>query len=254
MNPSACPACAAVSSSTAAEVALALGPSPAGSPRGTPGDLPLARGRVLLVGTGAFGVSTLPSWALLLRSWYGWTVRACLTSAATRLVAPAALAAATGHAVSGPDWDTEPGVPHQVLADWPDLVLVAPATLSFVAKCALGMPDSLALATVMATSAPVLVVPSVAERSLGRPSTQRHLEALREEGYHVVGPRPGISVHTGSSAPGAMADIATTLRAAWHVLHHAVAAPAAPPDTPGQRIEQSGEEARVRPAPAVLLG
>lgn len=182
-------------------------------PGGAPADLVLPRGRALLVGTGAFGVSTLPSWALLLRASYGWSVRACLTYSATALVSRQALAAATQAPVSGPEWATEQGVtPHQELAEWPDVVIVVPATVNFVAKCALGIPDNLALNVVMSTTAPVVLVPSIPEHVLPRPSLRRHLAALEEEGYHVVPTQRGISVHSGKTREGGMADIGTTLR------------------------------------------
>ncbi len=92
-----------------------------------PRDLPLARGRLLLIGTGAFGVTQLPQWIVALRRWYGVDVRTSVTHSAVRLVAPGALAVASGHAVAGPDWDTSTGrVPHRDLASWPDLVIVDP--------------------------------------------------------------------------------------------------------------------------------
>jgi hypothetical protein len=59
-------------------------------PAGVPPELPLARGNLLLVGTGAIAVTMLPAWAMALRSWYGRALRVCLTHSASRLVNPAA--------------------------------------------------------------------------------------------------------------------------------------------------------------------
>ncbi|MGH3858429.1 flavoprotein [Actinokineospora sp.] len=184
-------------------------------PANVPPDLPLARGQVLLVGTGSFSVNLLPSWALLLRRWYGASVRACLTWSATALVAPDALAAATRSPVWGPGFDTAVGtVPHQELAAWADLVLVAPATAAFVGKCANGISDSFALSVVTGSTAPVVIAPAVSEGAMAKASVKRNLALLAEDGYTVVGPVNGTSVHTDQVGPGAMADFGAILRAA----------------------------------------
>lgn len=188
-------------------------------PPRAPQHLPLQRGQVVLIGTGAFSVTELPGWAALLRSWYGWSLRPCLTYSAERLVSREALAAGAGAAVWGPDWPTADGVlPHQELAGWADLVLVMPATTCFVAKCAAGMPDSLALSSVMSAAAPVILVPSFPESALRRPSVERNIKLAEEEGYYVVPTQHGVSVHTGRTGPGAMADLVTVLRFVESVL------------------------------------
>nr|BBK07992.1 protein LanD [Streptomyces sp. TP-A0584] len=208
------------------------GRSAGAAERGRP-EISLPRGRVLLVGSGAFGVTGLPSWALLMRTWYGWSLRACLTHSAAALVSRDALAAATQAPVEGPEWGTSAGVvPHLELAEWPDLVIVAPATTAFVAKCALGMPDSLALSAVLATRAPVVIASSIPEGSLQRPSVRRNLAALEEDGFHVVPPQAGLSAHKGAEIAAGMPHLVTTLRFAQRVL---------------ERLPGAGEEA---PSPA----
>lgn len=194
-------------------------PGGKGVPQGRP-HIALPRGRVLLVGAGAFGVTAMPSWAVLMRMWYGWSIRACLTYMGDQLVSRQALAAATQAPVEGPNWDTERGVtPHQELAEWPDLVIVAPATTNFVAKCAMGMPDSLALSTVLSTSAPVVLAPSLPAGALDRPVVQRNLRTLTEDGYHVAPMQPGTSVHKARVGVAAgMPDINAMLRFTARVL------------------------------------
>ncbi|MCP3821636.1 phosphopantothenoylcysteine decarboxylase [Streptomyces sp. A3M-1-3] len=210
-------------------------PAGGGSAQGRP-EIALPRGRVLLVGTGAFGVTGLPSWALLMRMWYGWSLRACLTSSADRLVSREAVAAATRSPVAGPEWNTADGVvPHLELAEWPDLVVVAPATTAFIAKCAVGMPDSLALSTVLATRAPVVMAPSIPEHTLSRRSVQRNLELVREDGFHVAPMQPAVSAHKGMEIASGMPNITTVLRFAAGIVRSAgdvstVAATEAPAD------------------------
>ena len=175
-------------------------------------EIPLARGQLLVVGTGAIAVSALPSWLMVLRGTYpGWTVRVCLTEAAATLVAPDALAAVTGSPVLGPAWPTaRGGVPHVEAAEWADLVLVLPASADFVAKCTLGIADGLGLAIVQNTAAPVVLVPALSAVAAGKPAVLRALARAADDGLHVVPPAPVASVHGG--APAAMADLVTVLR------------------------------------------
>ncbi|MFI7344215.1 flavoprotein [Streptomyces sp. NPDC050085] len=187
-------------------------------PAAPPG-LPLPRKQLLLVGTGAFDVIHLPYWALTLRVKFGWDVRVCLTASADALVSRRAIAAASRNPVSGPDWDTERGlVPHQELAQWADLVVVLPATTSFIGKCAAGIPDSLALTVVLNSPAPVVIGPSIPEVALSRPAVRRNLRTLEEDGFHVVPRRSGISVHAGAAADGWSCSLGAALTTAAKAL------------------------------------
>lgn len=207
--------------------------------------IPLPRGNLLLVGTGALPVALIPGWVLYLRELMGWNVRACLTHSATRLVAPDALAALTGRPVLGPDWAPATGtVDHREAAEWADLVLVVPATGAFLAKCAQGITDSLALATVGFTKAPVFLVPSLGGPRMGAGAVRRNLSLLIEDGYHVVPPERGVSAHTGSGEDGAMPSVFSVLRAVADsgVLHDPDQAPA-----PASGEEAPTTRARTRP-------
>jgi phosphopantothenoylcysteine decarboxylase/phosphopantothenate--cysteine ligase len=171
-----------------------------------PRDLPLARGRLLLIGTGAFGVTQLPQWIVALRRWYGVDVRTCVTHSAVRLVAPGALAVASGHAVAGPDWDTSTGrVPHRDLASWPDLVMDTPA--------------------------PVVVAPSLPEGTSRFPPVVRNLRSLAADGIVVVPTVAGVSLDDGGPTTGAMAGLVDILRHARQAVH----APGSPEDASRER-------------------
>lgn len=218
----------------------------------TGGALPrigLRRGRVLLVATGAIGVVHLPEWVLFLRVRYGWSVRVCLTHSAERLVSRESLAALSQAPVEGPDWRTADGlVPHLELADWPDLVIVAPATTNFIAKCAAGITDSLALAAVTCAEAPVLIAPSIPEAALSRPAVRRNLRILTEDGYHVVPMGRGYSAHRGAPAT-TMPGLPSLLRAAARILPDKGAEQAAP-ESSGKGTEPVPPQAAGEPRTA----
>lgn len=186
------------------------------SPEMPPVSLP--RGQLLMIGSGGIEVSALPGWVTTLRHCYGWSIRVCLTRAADALVSRQALAACAQAPVWGPDWPTELGVvPHQELAEWADLILVAPASTNFVAKCALGLPDSLALSTVINATVPVLIAPAIPAGALRRPSVQRHLATLTDEGYHLVPARSGISLQGARTGPPRTYDMSDVLELAAKV-------------------------------------
>ncbi|MFD5751097.1 flavoprotein [Streptomyces sp. NPDC127033] len=187
-------------------------PAPAGSPPGPP-PAPPGLERVLLIGTGAIGVSHLPSFATLLRHHYGLDVAVCLTAAARDFVSPRALAAITGRPVIPPGWPDESGPVHIDWADWAEAVVVWPATLNFLSRCAFGIADSLPVSTVLATTAPVLFAPSVAAGAVGGGPFSRALRILRQDGHVVVGPVTGLAVSTGEPSPGACAPPEAVVRA-----------------------------------------
>ncbi|MET9469475.1 flavoprotein [Streptomyces sp. NPDC006544] len=217
-GPTSDPATEPASRSTAGAAPRAA-PGPAPDARAGRAPLDLPRGQLLMVGTGAFDVVKMPSWVMWLRVTCGWSVRVCLTASADLLVSRRAVAAAAQAPVSGPEWDTEQGrVPHQELAEWADLVLVLPATVNFIGKCAAGIADDLALTTVMNTAAPVVIGPSVPATALRRPAVRRNLRTLREDGFFVVPPVAGTSVHEGRTTDGWGSELGPALECAAKAL------------------------------------
>ncbi|MFE5535610.1 flavoprotein [Streptomyces sp. NPDC056492] len=161
--------------------------------------------RILLIGTGAIGVSQLPSFIGLLRFSYGFDVTVCLTAAGRDFVSPRALATLTGRPVVPPVWPAESGPEHVEWAEWAQGVIVWPATLDFLSRCAFGLADSLPAAIVLATTAPVVFAPSVAAGAAQGGPLRRALRILRQDGHGVVGPVIGHAVSTGELSPGACA-------------------------------------------------
>ena len=86
-----------------------------------------------------------------------------MTEAATEFVRPLTFEALSQKPVYTrmfPD-SGDPEIQHVHLAGWPDLILVAPATANLIGKCALGLGDDLASATLLAAQAPVLWAPAM---------------------------------------------------------------------------------------------
>jgi phosphopantothenoylcysteine decarboxylase / phosphopantothenate---cysteine ligase len=122
----------------------------------------------------------------------------------------------------------EATIGHIQLADQADLVVIAPATASSLARLAAGQADDAVTAIVLATRAPVLLAPSMNVNMWSHPLTQANVARLVEIArYRVVGPGDGF-LACRWTGPGRLAEPADIAEAAAHVL--------APQDLVGKRI------------------
>jgi phosphopantothenoylcysteine decarboxylase/phosphopantothenate--cysteine ligase len=95
---------------------------------------------------------------------------------------------------------------HIALADWAQIVVVAPATADIIAKVANGLCDDL-LSTVLCTcwATPTLWAPAMNTRMWENPATQRNVETLRARGARLIGPCAG-RLACGTEGLGRMAE------------------------------------------------
>ena len=101
---------------------------------------------------------------------------------------------------------------HVELGRRADLLLVAPATATTLAKLAVGVGDSLVTLTALATTAPVLIAPAMDSLMYGNAATQANLTTLRARGITFVGPEEG-RLASGESGVGRMTDPAVIVGA-----------------------------------------
>ncbi|MEE9608074.1 MAG: bifunctional phosphopantothenoylcysteine decarboxylase/phosphopantothenate--cysteine ligase CoaBC [Myxococcota bacterium] len=148
--------------------------------------------RILVAVTGGIAAYKSPELVRVLRR-SGHAVRCAMTREAARFVSPAVLQTLTGHTVRSDLFDPsqEDEIDHIALADWAELVIVAPATANTLAKLAHGLADDMVSAVVLATRAPLLVAPAMNVNMWQHPATQQNLATLRERGGRVVGPEAG---------------------------------------------------------------
>src|SRR6266542_2103803 len=122
----------------------------------------------------------------------GGTVRVAMTAAATRFVQPLTFQAISGAPVLVDRLDpAAEAYGHLALARAADLLVVAPATADLLARLRAGMADDAVTTTALAATCPVLVAPTMNTRMWRNPIVQENLAALRERGWHVVGPGAG---------------------------------------------------------------
>ena len=106
---------------------------------------------------------------------------------------------------------------HVSLADWPDLIIIAPATANVIAKIALGIADDLLTCLVMSTRAPILVAPAMDCGMWGSPMLQRNIETLKKIGVYIVGPQKG-RLASGKTGMGRMVEVEAILAEAGRIL------------------------------------
>lgn len=125
----------------------------------------------------------------------GHEVRAVLTPRAAKLVAPQLFEAVTGEPASVDEFSARRrgAMEHIDLSTWGELMLVAPATASLIARLALGMADDLVstVALAMPANRPRILAPSMNPNMLAASAVRRNLETLARDGWRVVEPGEG---------------------------------------------------------------
>ena len=148
--------------------------------------------KILLCPTGGIAVYKA---VLLLRELTrrGAAVRVVMTENACKFVNPLTFETLSGHPVFTDLFRfTEKGeIPHIALADFPDLIVVAPATANIVGKIAGGIADDLLSTIVTASKAPVLICPAMNENMYENRIVQKNLADLASLGYLIMAPGYG---------------------------------------------------------------
>jgi phosphopantothenoylcysteine decarboxylase/phosphopantothenate--cysteine ligase len=138
----------------------------------------------------------------------GAAVRTVMTENACQLVGPKSFEAVTCGPVYTSLWSNPDGqqMAHISLADWAQLVVVAPASADILGKVAHGICDDL-LSTTLCTcwSTPMLFAPAMNTRMWENPAVQRNVETLRGMGMHMIGPVAG-HLACGTTGMGRMAE------------------------------------------------
>ena len=123
----------------------------------------------------------------------GATVHVIMTAATAQFVTPLTFREISGQPVYTTMWE-EPklwNVEHIALARRADLFVIAPATANMIGKIANGIADDFLSTTVMATTAPVLLVPAMNTELYLSAATQTNLKTLADRGFHLMTPESG---------------------------------------------------------------
>ena len=167
------------------------------------------------------GIAAYKSAALIrLLSEAGHSVQVVATINATRFIGTTTLEALSHNKVQivDPDLFTDvESVKHVSLAKSADLIVVAPATASFLAKVAAGIADDLLTTTVLTATCPVIIAPAMHTEMWENAATQQNVSTLRIRGLHIVD--PGVGRLTGEdTGVGRLAEPEVILSAANALL------------------------------------
>ncbi|RKL68943.1 bifunctional phosphopantothenoylcysteine decarboxylase/phosphopantothenate--cysteine ligase CoaBC [Salipaludibacillus neizhouensis] len=123
----------------------------------------------------------------------GYQVKVIMTDSAQEFVTPLTFQALSRDHVYVNTF-TEPNpekIAHIDIADWADLVLIAPATANIISKLAHGMADDMMTTTLLATTAPVMIAPAMNVHMYDHPAVQKNMTLLKEYGYKYIEPNEG---------------------------------------------------------------
>ena len=212
----------------------------------TPKDRP---GRVLLCVSAGIAAYKAPEIVRALVG-AGLEVRVVMTEGAHAFVTEMSLATVSRGPVRTRLLDAaeEGRVGHIELADWPDLVLVAPATADLIARAAAGLANDLATTCLLATRAPVLWAPAMNTNMWRHPATQANLATLAARGATFVGPDRG-ELACGWIGEGRMIDPPIIAAEAQRIL----AGAASDRDFTGRRVLVSAGPTRAHIDPVRFL-
>ncbi|MFD6440080.1 bifunctional phosphopantothenoylcysteine decarboxylase/phosphopantothenate--cysteine ligase CoaBC [Peribacillus sp. NPDC060186] len=148
--------------------------------------------KVLLCVTG--GIAVYKAAALTSKlTQAGAHVKVIMSDSARQFVTPLTFQALSRHDVYTDTFDEKDSsvIAHIDLADWADIILVAPATANVIGKIANGIADDMVTTTILATEAPVWVAPAMNVHMYAHPAVQKNIETLRTFGYQFIEPGEG---------------------------------------------------------------
>ncbi len=121
----------------------------------------------------------------------GHDVEVLPTENALRFVGKVTLEAISGKNIDIDMYNDVAQVRHVELGQSADLVIVAPATASFIGRLAGGIADDLLMNAILASNAPVVICPAMHTEMWTNAATQENVEKLSSRGIRVMEPASG---------------------------------------------------------------
>lgn len=120
-------------------------------------------------------------------------VKVMMTESAQQFVTPLSFQAMSRNDVYVDTFDEKDSskIAHIDLADWADLIIVAPATANVIGKLANGIADDMITTTLLATEAPVWIAPAMNVHMYANRAVERNMQVLRQDGFTFVEPGEG---------------------------------------------------------------
>ena len=172
--------------------------------------------RILVGITG--GIAAFKAVALVRQlSELGHDVKVVPTQNALRFVGATTLEALSKNTVDADLYTDVAEVKHIELGQSADLIIVAPATASFIARTAAGIADDLLSNIILATTAPVIIAPAMHTEMWENAATKANVATIVQRGIHLVEPTEG-RLTGQDTGKGRMAEPEDILEAALSLL------------------------------------
>ena len=151
----------------------------------------------------------------------GADVRVVMTESAAKFVTPLTFKEISGNTVAVSMWaeDQEFHVEHIALADWADLMIIAPATANILAKAANGIADDLLSTVILASKTPIVLCPAMNCQMYINPITQDNLKKLANYGFIIMQPATGY-LACGTSGVGRLPEPAEIIAFTKNFISH----------------------------------
>jgi phosphopantothenoylcysteine decarboxylase/phosphopantothenate--cysteine ligase len=155
----------------------------------------------------------------------GVNVKVMMTEAGTRFVTPLTFSALSKNPVFTDLWssnqssDSDISTQHIDLANWADVLVIAPASANTIAKLTYGISDNLLTVVSLATARPIILTPTMDAEMYLNAVTQKNLTILKERGYFIIPPSEG-ELASGLSGPGRLPEIKIIVETIEKVLDH----------------------------------
>lgn len=137
----------------------------------------------------------------------GAEVQVVITPSGKEFITPVTLAALSGNPVVSEFFTANTGEwhSHVDLGLWADLMVIAPATASTIAKMATGVADNMLITTYLSAKEPVMIAPAMDLDMFSHPSTRRNLKTLEQDGVIILD-SPAGELASGLSGKGRMLE------------------------------------------------
>jgi phosphopantothenoylcysteine decarboxylase/phosphopantothenate--cysteine ligase len=168
----------------------------------------LLKGKKILLGvTGSIATYKAAEIVSLLKK-KGAEVFVIMTESAAKFIQPLTLSTLSGNPVIDNLFSTNDKmvVKHISLAEWADLILIAPVTANVVGKIANGIADDMLTTTVMASKAKVIFAPAMNKNMISNLLYQQNVEKLSALGYEFIDAEYG-KLACGEIGEGRLANI-----------------------------------------------
>lgn len=151
----------------------------------------------------------------------GAEVRVVMTDSAAKFVTPLTFKEISGNVVAVSMWAEahEFNVEHIALADWADLMIIAPATANILAKAANGIADDLLSTVILASKTPIILCPAMNCQMFDNPITQNNLKKLANYGFIIMQPATGY-LACGTSGIGRLPEPAEIISFTKNFIAH----------------------------------